>query len=107
MISKVQGVGITERLLYGAVGFLVMKFGARWGLSPDDVPWIVGGGIALVGGTRAWWVNRPTILLNDAASSAPKNSQLAIIPMAAASNVERAEMRALADASNEKVVSKA
>jgi len=29
MISKVQGVGITERLLYGAVGFFVMKFGAR------------------------------------------------------------------------------
>jgi len=103
-MNKDQGGGIIERVIYGAILFLVMKFGARFGLSSEDAAWIAGGGVALAGGAYAWYHNRPVAVMNRAGNAIPENTKLVIIPTAAASHDEKQEAKELAKASSDKVI---
>lgn len=105
-MNKVMGIGIAERLIYGCVTFLVVRYGGRFGLTTEDAAWIAGGGITLVGGVRAWLINRPQKLLTDAAAQLPENAKLVITTDNNASRAERTEAHALANASSDKVVAK-
>lgn len=102
-MNKDQGGGIVERVIYGAILFLVMKFGGKFGLSSDDAAWIAGGGVALAGGAYAWYHNRPVAVMNRAGNAIPNNTELVIVPTAAATRSEKHEANELAKASSEKV----
>lgn len=103
-MNKVQGIGITERILYSVFLWLAMM-GVKWGYwDADMAAYIAAGAVAAIGSVRAWWINRPSSLLSDAAAQLPKNSQLEIVTTAAASSVERRDAHVLANAASDKVV---
>lgn len=105
-MNKVQGIGITERLLYSVFLWFAMM-GVKYGWwDAEMAAYIAAGALAATGAARAWWINRPSTLLSDAADQLPKNSQLVITTTANASSVERKDAHELADAASEKVVAK-
>ena len=106
MINRFQSMGAAERVAYGALVFLLGRLAARGYISPEMVDYIALGVISGGGAVWAWWINRPTVLLSDAAASLPKNSELVITPTSQATPIEKHEMRELANASSDKVVSK-
>lgn len=103
-MNKDQGSGVIERFIYGAVVFLVMRYGAKFGISGDAADWFAGGAVAAVGGAWAWWKNRPVSVLNRAGAAIPENTKLVIVPTAEATHVERREAVELANAASDKVV---
>ena len=102
MINQQQGTGISERVVYGAVTFLVIKYGSKFGFSADDAAWLAGGLLAFGGGAVGWYRNRPVALLNRASTVVPENAKLVITPTLAATHVEKVEVRDLANAANGK-----
>lgn len=103
-MSKDQGTGILERTLYGVLVYLVAKYGPRLGLTVDDVPWLAGGIVVAIGGVIGWVHNRPVSLLDRAAASVPKSSQLVIQPGPDATMADVAKVRDLARKASDKVV---
>jgi hypothetical protein len=105
-MTKDQGTGIVERLMYGAILALAMKF-VGWGwLDPDMAPYIAAGGVGLAGGAWAWWINRPGALLTAAGNQLPQSAHLAITTSPSASALEKTEVRDLANSASDKVVAK-
>lgn len=105
-MNKDQGSGIIERIVYGTLTFLVLRYGAKFGLTPDDAAWLGGGAIALGGGVWAWWHNRPVSVLNRASEVIPTGAKLVIATPVDATITERMDAHQLADAANPKVVAK-
>lgn len=105
-MNKDQTKGMGERILYALLFWLGMRAVGAGLITPEMVPYIAdAGGIILtaVGAVYAWWINRPTALLNASADNLPKNAQLVITTTDAASGVEKAEAKAMAKAANDKV----
>lgn len=105
-MNKDQGGGVIERVIYGAILYVVMKYGASWGLSADDAAWIAGGGVALAGGAYGWYHNRPASVLNRAANAIPDKAQLVITTAPSASAADRIDAHDLASTANDKVIAK-
>lgn len=105
-MNKDQGSGIIERVVYGAVSFMVLRYGGKLGLTPDDAAWLAGGAIALFGGAWAWWHNRPVAVLNRAGEAIPKDAKLVIDIPPHVSTAERNEAEKLANMASEKVVAR-
>lgn len=105
-MNKDQAGGIIERAIYGVVTFVVIRYGARLGLTADDAAWIAGGLVTLAGGTWAWLHNRPVSVLNRAGDAIPKNAELVIAPKPNATPAERREVVQLALAASDKVIAK-
>lgn len=105
-MDKNQTMGMVERFVYGAVVYLVIKFGASYGMGPDEAAWIAGGVLALGGGAYSWWHNRPNNVLNRAGNAVPKNVDLVMTPTSRASAGERAEVFELARNTNDKITAK-
>lgn len=105
-MNKDQGSGIIERVVYGAVSFVVLRYGSKLGLTPDDAAWISGGAIALFGGAWAWWHNRPVSVLNRAGEAIPKEAKLVITATPGASVADRREVAQLGTATSGKVIAK-
>lgn len=106
MLSKDQSYGITERILYGVILFVAMKFVERGYMTADMAAYVAAGGVAAAGSVWAWLINRPGSLLTAAGNQLPKNSTLVITTTPAASPVEKVEARALADSASAKVEAK-
>lgn len=105
-MNKDQGKGIVERLLYGAILFVAMKFVA-WGyIDAEMAAYIAAGGVAAAGAGWAWWNNRPSSLLTRAGDALPKNVDLVLTPNPGATSTDRKEAHALADAASDKVTAK-
>lgn len=105
-MNKQQGGGIIERVVYGLVTILVVRYGTNLGLSESDVAWLAGGIITALGGGYEWYRNRPSVLLSTAATVLPSNNKLVITPTAEATPLEKVEARNLANASSDKVEAK-
>lgn len=103
-MNKDQGGGIIERVVYGVITFLVLRFGSKIGLTADDAAWLGGGTIALAGGAWAWWHNRPVAVLNRAADALPDNAKLVMRTAINATPAEKAEVFALGENTSPKVV---
>ena len=103
-MNKDQGTGIIERALYGAVVFLVARYGGKFGLTGEDAAWMAGGAVALAGGAWAWWRNRPVSVLNRAADAIPQDAKLVITTLPDASHADKLEAGKLASAANDKVI---
>lgn len=106
MINKDQGTGIAERILYGAILAIAMRLVDKGIISADMATYIAAGGVSLAGAAWAWWINRPTALLNAAAATVPDNAVLAITTTPGASHAERVAAHQLANAASDKVVAK-
>lgn len=98
--------GILERIIYGLLLGVAMKFVAWGWLDAEMAPYIAAGGVGFVGAAWAWWINRPSALMTAAGNQLPENSKLVIQSTPAASSVERQEARDLANASSAKVTAK-
>lgn len=105
-MNKDQGGGILERMIYGAILYVVMKYGPRFGFSSEDAAWIAGGGVAAVGSIYAWIHNRPASVLSRAGDTLPDSAHLVITTNSFASAADKAEVHALADSASSKVVAK-
>jgi hypothetical protein len=105
-MNKDQAGGIFERMIYGGILFVVLRYGPRLGLTSDDAAWIAGGGVTLVFGVWAWLHNRPVSVLNRAAEAIPQNAELAIVTGAHATSTEKFQAVQLANAASDKVVAK-
>lgn len=106
MASTDMTVGITERLVYGAVIAATAKMVEKGYITTDMQLYIAGGGVAAFGALYAWWNNRPGRLLDRAAAQLPVNAKLVITAAPDASRLEKDEVHILARAAGEKVVSK-
>lgn len=105
-MNQATGIGITERVIYGLVAALITRYGKYFGLSETDAPWVAGGLIMLVGGTRAWYVNRPEKLLDNAAAQLPNNATLVIQVPPQASPADKKVVEDLGAATSPKVQTK-
>lgn len=106
MLSKNQGSGVAERMLYGVITFLAARAASRGWIDPSMVEYVAAGGVMLAGSAWAWWINRPTALLNAAGDSIPKNAELVIAPTAQATYAEKVEAHELAASASDKVVAR-
>ncbi len=69
LVTKDQGSGIFERVLYGVAMALCMKF-VSWGwLDADSAPYFAAGAVAAVGSAWAFYVNRPKSLQQAATNT--------------------------------------
>lgn len=105
-MNRDQGTGIIERIIYGLVSFVVLRYGAKLGLTPDDAAWLAGGAIALFGGAYGWWHNRPVSVLNRAGDAIPPMAKLVIETVPSAPHAQRVEAAQLANAASDKVIVK-
>lgn len=106
-MNKDQGGGIIERMVYGAITFLVLRYGSTLGLTADDAAWLGGGAIALGGGAWAWWHNRPVSILNRASEALPDNTKLIMRTAINATSAEKAEVFALGENTHPRVSAQA
>lgn len=106
MLSKNQGSGVAERMLYGAITFLAARAASRGWIDPSMVEYVAAGAVMLVGSAWAWWINRPSALLSAAGNQLPKNAELVITTTPQASYDERKVAHELANAASEKVIAK-
>lgn len=106
MLNKDQRTGILERVLYSLILAAAMELVKRGYMSPDMATYVAAGGVGAIGSAYAWWINRPTALLNAASAQLPKNASLVITTPPDASRADKVEAAALASAANEKVTSK-
>lgn len=106
LINTGQSAGMGERFLYGLLNFFAVRAALRGWIDPAMAEYVASGGVMLIGGAYAWWINRPNKLLNAAANNLPKNAELVITTKPQASPVEKAEAHALAASSSEKVTAK-
>lgn len=105
-MNKDQAGGIVERLIYGAVLYLVMRYGPQFGLTAEDGAWLAGGAVAAVGGIYAFIHNRPVSMLNRTAAALPDSARLVIETSATAPRADRQEAVRLAVATVDKVTAK-
>ena len=105
-MNQAMGIGITERLVYGVVAFLIGRYGEKLGLSQADSAWLAGGLITLVGGARAWYVNRPEKILDSAAAQIPNNAKLVVQISPNSSSTDQKAVQDLGAATGPKVEAK-
>lgn len=101
-----QSIGISERVLYGVLSAAALK-GVSYGWwDADMAAYIAGGAVTALGGTWAWWQNRPQRLLDRAAAQIPDKAKLVVTIDANASAKEKDEVHDLAKSSGDKVIAK-
>ncbi len=105
-MTKDQGYGIIERLLYGAILWVAMKFVAKGYIDTEMAAYIAAGGVAAAGSIYAWVHNAPGSLLTRASAPLPVDAKLVITTAPGASPAVKQEARALADSAGDKVVAK-
>src|SRR5262245_34105934 len=103
-MNKQQGSGIAERVAYGIATLIVVRFGSKLGLTTEDIAWLAGGMVTVIGGAYGWWHNRPVAVLNRAAETLPESAALVISTPAAAPIAEKSAARDLANAASDKVI---
>lgn len=106
MPSTDMTVGITERLVYGAVIAATAKMVEKGYITTDMQLYIAGGGVAAFGALYAWYNNRPGRLLDRAAAQIPSSSKLIIATTSDASRQEKDAAHELAKSASEKVEAK-
>lgn len=105
-MDKNQGIGISERVAYGVVSWFVIRFGSKLGLTIDDVAWLTGGALVLIGGVTAWIKDRPVATINRAAESLPENTKLIMATSPDATHADKVAVQQLGLATNGKVLAK-
>lgn len=105
-MNRDMTTGVSERVLYGALLALAAK-GVSFGWwSSDMAAYIAGGGVTLLGGVYAWWINRPGKLMDAAAAQMPKNAKLVITTQDTASWQDKEAAHQLAGSAGDNVVAK-
>lgn len=105
-MASEQPIGISERVLYGAIIFATAKLVEKGYISSDMQAYVAAGLVTFVGGAWAWWQNRPARLMDRAASQIPNNSKLVITTNAAASEEDKYAAHDLARSAGDKVVAR-
>lgn len=101
-----QSIGISERVLYGVLSAAALKGVSAGWWDADTAAYIAGGAVTLIGGTWAWWQNRPARLLDRAAAQIPDRSKLVITTDVSASALDKNAIHDLARSAGEKVIAK-
>ena len=67
-LTAPQSMGMTERIAYGIIFWLMMRLAARGYIDPDMAEYIALGVVSGGGAALAWWKNRPQKILEAAAN---------------------------------------
>lgn len=105
-MNKDQTTGVAERVLYGILMAAFAKGVERGWYDAEMAGYLTAGALTLIGGAYAWWINRPTALLNAAGNQIPAGAKLVIETKRGAPEDDKAAAAALASAANNKVVAK-
>ncbi len=106
MASNDIAVGITERLLYGAIIATTAKLVEKGYMTTDMQVYVAGGGVAAFGAMYAWYNNRPGRLLDRAAAAIPESAKLAITVPQDAPKQEKDAAHELSRSAGDKVIAK-
>lgn len=105
-MSSEQPVGVSERVLYGAIIFATAKLVEKGYMSSDMQAYVAAGLVTVVGGAWGWWQNRPGRLMDRAATQIPPNTTLQITTDVNASRQDKDAADDLARSAGDKVVAK-
>lgn len=98
-----QSIGVSERVLYGAVIFSTAKLVQNNYITADMQAYIAAGVVTLGGGTWAWWNNRPARVIDRAAAQLPEKAKLVIETAPDASLEDKVIVKDLVQATSDKV----
>jgi len=77
--TKDQGVGVAERLMYGAFLWVAMQLVAKGFIDAEMASYLAAGAVGAVGSVRAWWVNRPKALVEAASNVIGENGMRTVV----------------------------
>lgn len=98
-----QSVGVSERVLYGAVIFATAKLVQNNYITADMQAYIAAGIVTFGGGAVAWWQNRPARIIDRAAAQLPDKTKLVIETAPDAPSKVKDIVHELVQATSEKV----
>lgn len=99
-------IGISERVLYGAIIFATAKLVQNGYISADTQAYVAAGLVTFAGGAWAWWQGRPGRLMDRAAAQIPDSAKLVVTIDDRASAMEKDAVHDIARSAGDKVVAK-